>query len=80
MDKKDKEYLIRIGFRIKELREAKKGKKRKKMSQTELSKIIGHKDHTTIGRIERGLYNVSLLTLKKIADALGVSINRIVDN
>ena len=62
-----------LGTRIKEIRESTviAGKK---MSQKKLSELIGSEHHTTIGRIERGEINLSIITLKKIAKALNIPI------
>lgn len=47
-------------------------RKQKNLSQTALGKIVGvHYSH--IGRYERGISRPAADTLKKIADALGVS-------
>jgi transcriptional regulator with XRE-family HTH domain len=66
----DKEYLIRLGEKIRELRKA-------KMTQGELAEKIGTK-HTQIGRIERGEANSTINMLRKIAKALRVTVSELV--
>lgn len=66
--KNNSEILIRFGKKVLEIR-----KKKGVSSQIELankSKL----DRTYIGGVERGERNIGLINIKKIADALGVSI------
>lgn len=58
---------IRIGHRISNLR------KRKGLSIRDLAEITGL-DHSNIGKVERGKYNVSIDILGKITQALGVEL------
>ena len=66
------EVLRRLGIRIRALRE------QAKISQEELGHLA--KLHRTyIGAIERGERNPSVLSLKKIADALNVKLGDLFD-
>ena len=47
---------------------------RKKMSQGDLAKILGV-HQTYISGIERGVRNMALKNIEKLANALGVSVN-----
>ena len=69
---KDEKYLKKLGERIRSLR------KSSNMSQLDLA---GKMDNFAeqIGRIERGEQNVSVCTLKKIADSLDVSMKELFD-
>jgi transcriptional regulator with XRE-family HTH domain len=50
----------------------------KNMSQNDVAKILGtHRVY--ISGIERGMRNPSLITMEKIAKALGVKINDLID-
>jgi transcriptional regulator with XRE-family HTH domain len=65
-----KDVTSQIGSRIRELR------KKKGLSQEELGgRAKLH--YTYIGAVERGEKNVSVVTLNKIARALGISLNEI---
>lgn len=65
-----KDVTSQIGSRIRELR------KKKSLSQEELGgRAKLH--YTYIGAVERGEKNVSVVTLNKIARALGISLNEI---
>jgi ribosome-binding protein aMBF1 (putative translation factor) len=67
----DKEFLKSLGLNLKKLR------KQKKISQLELAvRMNNHPEQ--ISRIERGLHNVTICTLKKIADELEVSIAELI--
>jgi transcriptional regulator with XRE-family HTH domain len=66
----EKNILTKFGDRVKELR------KEKELSQEELAHLAGlHR--TYIGMIERAEKNITLNNIKKIANALGVSINQL---
>lgn len=54
----------------------KKVRNEKGLSQEELAFIV-NLDRTYIGRIERGERNISLSTAEKIANALNVSIDKL---
>lgn len=60
-------YLIELGSKIKAARKA------KYLSQRMLATWC-ETDQSTIGRIELGLFNSSILTLKRIADVLKVDV------
>lgn len=69
----DKEYLKKVGERIRKIR------KEKNIRQTEL----GYRcdiERPNIGRIEAGGNNLTLLTLRKIAQALEVDVTEILSN
>ena len=66
------DILSDLGFRIRKLRET------RNISQEELGNLAGlHR--TYIGAIERGERNPSVKSLKKIADALVVSLRDLFD-
>jgi transcriptional regulator with XRE-family HTH domain len=58
--------------RLRELR------KHKNLSQTELGKLVGV-HYTHIGRYERGISRPAADTLKRLADALGVSADYLIE-
>lgn len=62
---------IKFGKRVKELR------LQKKMSQGDLAKILGVHP-TYISGIERGVRNMALKNIEKLANALGVKINELI--
>lgn len=59
--------LIKLGFNIRKIRE------NKGLSQEKLAEI-SNLHRTYIGSIERGERNVSILSLQKITNALGIRI------
>ena len=63
---------LRVALEITRAREA------KKMSQRELAEALKTKQQT-VSRIERGAQNVTIETLDKIARALGVSIEDLIE-
>lgn len=67
----DKEFLIKLGNKIVELR-TEKG-----LRQIDLSDLIGIED-SALRRIEKGRVNSSINMLRKIAKALNVSISDLV--
>ena len=68
MSKKDA-TLVRLGQNLRLAREA------RGWSQEELAQRCGvHR--TYVGSVERGEYNITILTLKKFADALGISLTK----
>ena len=68
----NEDVLRRLGFRIRFLRE------QAKISQEALGHLSGlHR--TYVGAIERGERNPSVLSLKKIADALKVTLGDLFD-
>ena len=62
--------LVALGAAIRDARSA------KGISQEKLA-LLAEVDRSYVGRIERGDNNVALLTLKRLADALGVSVARL---
>lgn len=60
-------FLLRLGREIAKIRRS------KALTQENLAAIAGL-DRSYLSEIERGLVNPSLETLKRIADALGVSL------
>lgn len=64
---------LKIGQRIKELREA------SNMSQKDLS-YAADLDRSYIASIENGQRNVSIVNIEKIASALGVSLKKFFNN
>lgn len=69
---KDQDYLIKVGKRIVEIRDVKKITQEK---LAELTKL----DTRQIGRIERAETNVSISSIKLIADHLGISVSELLD-
>lgn len=66
MNKDERQFLERVGFRVRERRTA------MKLTQAQLAENCGlHR--TFIGSVERGERNVALLSLRKIATALRVT-------
>jgi putative transcriptional regulator len=64
---KDNEFIIKVGLRIKEIRE-KKG-----ITQSELAKLCD-KDRQNLNRIEKGHVNISVTYLKIITKNLNISL------
>lgn len=62
--------LVALGDAIRELRQA------KGISQEKLA-LLAEVDRSYVGRIERGDNNAALLTLVRLADALGTSVARL---
>lgn len=60
--------LKEVGLRIQELR-----KERLNITQSEFAKRLGY-DRTFLSRVERGVQNITLETLDKICDGLGITI------
>ncbi len=69
----DKEYLLLFGKRIRELRQ-KTG-----LSQEKFALMIDM-DRSYYSSIESGKRNVSLLNIKKIADGLGLTLEKLFSN
>lgn len=67
------EFLIKLGMNIKKQR-IEKGWSQEKLG------FKSNLDRTYIGGIERGERNVTILNLKRIADALNTSINDLIPN
>jgi transcriptional regulator with XRE-family HTH domain len=66
----EKDLLVKLGLKIKELRED------AGLTQEELA-FISNLHRTYIGMIERAEKNITVATLFKISNALGVSIKEI---
>ena len=60
--------LKEVGLRIQELR-----KERLNITQSEFATSLGY-DRTFLSRVERGVQNITLETLDKICDGLGITI------
>ncbi|WP_406826262.1 helix-turn-helix domain-containing protein [Pedobacter sp. KACC 23697] len=69
---RDQEYLVKIGKRIVEIRDL------RKVTQEKLAELTGI-DTRQIGRIERAETNVSISSLKLIADNLKISVSELLD-
>lgn len=69
---RDQEYLVKLGQRIIEIREA------KNITQEKLQELTGL-DTRQIGRIERAETNVSISSVKLIADNLKISVSELLD-
>ncbi|MBB6240194.1 DNA-binding Xre family transcriptional regulator [Pedobacter sp. AK013] len=69
---RDQEYLVKIGKRIVEIRDLRKITQEKLAELTEI-------DTRQIGRIERAETNVSISSLKLIADHLKISVSDLLD-
>ena len=70
MDKAKQTFLLRLGKRIAQLREA------KGLNQTELG-LECDKDRQSISRLEKGNINPSIYYLHQISKALDVSLNEL---
>lgn len=69
----NKEYLLKFGAKVKEVRES------KGMTQVDLAgKVEGNIDTTNISRIEKGRTNPTIITIYRISEALEVSINDLI--
>ncbi len=67
----NKDILKRLGQQIRDLR------LEKSISQEELAAIAGvHR--TYIGMVERGEKNITILTLARLSEALGVNLTKII--
>lgn len=67
----DKSFLQQVGQNIKRVR------KQHNISQRELALRCDY-EKTTISRIEAGRTNITLLTMKKLADGIGVQIEDLI--
>jgi len=68
MNDRDKEYLKKLGKNISKIRRA------NKLSQLDVCAVI-LMEKSNLSAIENGRQNASTLTLKKIADAVGVELH-----
>ena len=62
-----------LGLRLKELR------KQRGLSQYQLADLMGYKDHSTLAKVETGVNDITVETLYKYAEALGVTVGTILD-
>ena len=69
----DKNYLVKFGQRIRELRQ-KTG-----LSPEKFALMIGM-DRTYFSSVESGKRNISLLNIKKIADGLEITVDKLFEN
>lgn len=69
----DKNYLVKFGQRIRELRQ-KTG-----LSQEKFALMIGM-NRTYFSSVESGKRNISLLNIKKIADGLEITVDKLFEN
>ena len=69
----DKNYLVKFGQRIRELRQ-KTG-----LRQEKFALMIGM-DRTYFSSVESGKRNISLLNIKKIADGLEITVDKLFEN
>lgn len=69
----DKNYLVKFGQRIRELRQ-KTG-----LSQEKFALMIGM-DRTYFSSVESGKRNISLLNIKKIEDGLEITVDKLFEN
>ena len=70
-EKEKREYLLKVGSRIKCLR------LQRKMSQDELAKACGYESRSTINKIELGINDIPQSKIKAIADALNTTVGSI---
>jgi transcriptional regulator with XRE-family HTH domain len=68
----ENEFLINLGLSIKKYRES------KGLTQPALA-LACDTDKQNISRIEQGKVNISMITLKKIADALNLPVKDLLD-
>ena len=73
MSKPHNECLRSFGCHVRLLRQ------QKSLSQEDLAQRAGI-DRTYVGGVERGERNLSLLNIKRLADALGISTKDLLDN
>lgn len=73
MLKHDDDFLKWFGRRLREIRH------QRNLSQEELAELAGI-DRTYVGGVERGERNLSVLNVKRLADALGINVKDLFDN
>lgn len=73
MSKHDDDFLKWFGGRLREIRH------QRDLSQEELASLAGI-DRTYVGGVERGERNLSVLNVKKLSDALGISVKDLFDD
>ena len=68
----NRQFLLFLGKNIRKLRE------RKNISQEEFGELVGvHR--TYVGMVERGEKNITIFSLRKFADALGMQVRDLID-
>lgn len=68
----NRQFLLFLGKNIRKLRE------RKNISQEEFGELVGvHR--TYVGMVERGEKNITIFSLRKFAEALGVQVRDLID-
>ena len=72
MPKLDDDFLKWFGGRLREIRH------QEGLSQEQLAELAGI-DRTYVGGVERGERNLSILNVKKLADALGINLKELFD-
>jgi len=77
MTQDEEKYLKAFGAHLKAIREGKKLREGNKISLRILEQLA-EVDHSQIHRIEKGQTAPSLLTLKALANALGVTLSDLV--
>lgn len=73
MPKHDDDFLKLFGGRLREIRH------QKDLSQERLAELAGI-DRTYVGGVERGERNLSVLNVKRLADALGINVKDLFDD
>ena len=63
-----------LGLRLKSIR------KKKGLSQNQLAEMMGYKDHSTLAKVETGVNDITLESLYKYANVLGVSIGELLSS
>ncbi|WP_130857918.1 helix-turn-helix domain-containing protein [Olivibacter jilunii] len=77
MTKEEEKFLKAFGKHLQAIREGKKIRKGERISLRILEQL-SDVDYSQIHRIEKGQTAPSLLTLKALADALGISLSELV--
>lgn len=68
----NKQFLLFLGKNIRQMRE------RRNISQEEFGKAVGvHR--TYVGMVERGEKNITIFSLRRFAEALGVRVRDLID-
>ena len=73
MPKHQDDFLHWFGIRVRSIRQS------KHISQEELAQLAGL-DRTYMGGVERGERNIGLLNVKKLADALEITVKDLFDD
>lgn len=68
-----------IAFIVKKYRKMKAQQLTQKISQEELSKLLGYKNGQFISNVERGKCSVPLKSLAKLANTLDIPVEELVD-